>query len=136
MSNLFTLGFWFAMEPTALTATSERIFFLVFGLMVIIGAVVRIVARHRKDDRHLKKTFQSAGRMLITMGILGMAWFFFTFEGIYLLGARFWFLVWLFGVIYWLVMIIRYARVIVPQIKEEESKRSEYNKYLPRKNKK
>lgn len=109
---------------------------MLFGVMVIIGAIVRIVARHRKEDRYLRKTFQSIGQMLVTMGILGMLWFFFSFEGIYMLGARFWFLVWAAGLVYWIIAIVRFAKITVPHIKEEASKRSEQNKYLPRKRQK
>lgn len=120
------------MFPHALSPAFETAFFLLFSLMTIVGAVVRIVARHRVDDRHLLRTFGKIGKMLIVMGLLGMIWFAFTFEETYFLGARFWFLMWGAGLIAWITTIVRYVRHTIPAEKEAHKHREEFNKYLPR----
>ncbi|MFH1712047.1 MAG: hypothetical protein ABH846_02305 [Patescibacteria group bacterium] len=132
LKPLLNPEFWFALQPSTLTPTFERAFFLFFGLMVIIGAVARIMARHKKDDRLLLQVYRQIGRMFLTMGVLGMMIFFFTFEEIYFFGARFWFIAWGIGLIVWIAMIVSHAKKI-PQMREEYSRAKEGDKYLPRK---
>ena len=71
--------------------------------------------------------------MLFTMGTLGMVVYFFSFEQIYLFGARFWFLLWFIGLVIWIVMIVRHAKVTIPDMKSAAANRAEFNKYIPRK---
>ena len=71
--------------------------------------------------------------MFVSFGVLSMLWFFFTFEEIYFLGARFWFLLIVIGFIAWIVYIVRYARVTIPAMKEESEKGKDEDKYMPRK---
>ena len=129
---MFQLSFWTSLFPHALSPAFETVFFLLFALMMIVGAVVRIVARHRVDDRSLLRTAGKVGKMLIIMGLLGMAWFFFTFEETYFFGARFWFLIWSVGLVVWIATIVRYVRVTIPAEKARNKNREEFNKYLPR----
>jgi len=135
LKPLLQFDFWFNLEPMALTPTFERFFFIFFGVMVIFGAVARIMARHKKDDRLLLQVYRQIGRMFLTMGVLGLLIFFFTFEEIQFFGARFWFLIWGIGLIVWIVMIILAAKKI-PQKREEYAKAKEGDQYLPRKKRK
>ena len=48
------------------------------------------------------------------MGILGLMLFFFSFEEIPLLGARFWYLIWALGVGVWVALIVRYVVKVIP----------------------
>lgn len=131
---LANLDFWFNLEPGALSPSMEQFFFVFFGAFVILGAVVRVVARHKKkDDKYAVLIYRKVGQLLLTMGILGMLFFFFTFEEAYFLGARFWFLLWGIGVIAWAASIFRFARTTVPAMRERHQKGKENERYLPRK---
>ena len=77
------------------------------------------------------KAYRHLGYLFLTMGILGMFWFFFTFEEIYLFGARFWFLVWLLICIVWAWWIIRYVKVTIPQLRKAGAAKKDSNKYIP-----
>jgi ACR3 family arsenite efflux pump ArsB len=129
---LITFSFWFSLFPESLGPVFERIFFLLFGLMIVLGAVVRIVARHRKDDKYVIRTFKKIGQMLLVMGLLGLLWFFFTFEEIYLLGARFWLLIWVIAAGYWTFTIWRYVKKTIPAERAATQNKADFNKYLPR----
>lgn len=129
---LITPSFWFSLFPEAMGPGFERAFFLFFGLMIVVGAIVRIVARHRKDDKYVVRTFQKIGKMLLVMGLLGMLWFFFTFEEIYFLGARFWLLVWIIGAGIWKFQIWRYVKKTIPAERLATQSKADFNKYLPR----
>jgi glucan phosphoethanolaminetransferase (alkaline phosphatase superfamily) len=136
MNNLLTLfrpSFWFDLQPLGFSPLFEQGFFLLFALLIILGCASRIAARHRKDDRFMKKTYRYLGQLFLTMGIAGMVWFFLTFEQIYLFGARFWFLFWLIGFVAWGWWIYRYVNVTVPQLKQQGKEKNQDQQYLPRK---
>jgi len=133
LSPLFQLDFWFRLDPVGLNTVFETAFFFLFAIFIILASVSLIIARQKKGDRFAVKAYKLLGQMFMTMGILGMLWFFFTFEEIYFLGARFWFLLWLVALIVWLIGIYRYIKIIVPEMKNHGKEKAEANKYLPRK---
>lgn len=127
-------NFWFNLTPPSFSPFFEKALFLIFGFFVIFGAVARIVARHKKEDRHVLRVYKMIGQMFLSMGLIGLTFFFFSFEEIYLLSARFWFALWGISLIVWIVMIIRYAKVTIPMLRQEEIEKHKRNEYLPRKN--
>lgn len=136
LSHLITLDFWFNLHQTALSPGMDKIFFLGFGLCVIAGAIARISARQKKDDRYLLRAYKDFGNMLVTMGIIGLMFFFFTYEEIYLLGARFWFVLWAIGFAVWAGFIVRYVKVTIPLLRLRDEEKHKKNQYIPRKNRK
>ncbi len=129
---LLRLDFWFALVPDFMSPFFQTSFFLLFALLLLFGAVLRIVSRQKKYDVYTRNTFVKVGTMLLTMGALGFLWLFFSLEGVYFLGARFWFLVWVVGFVAWIVSIRRYVVRDVPALKARQQSRAEANKYLPR----
>ena len=134
LQPLIDPNFWFNLQPHALSPGFDRAFFLFFSILIITGAVSRIVMRHKKSDRHLAKAYRMVSQMLLSMGLLGTAMFFFTYEEIYILGARFWFLLWGIGLVVWIVFIVRYAKKKIPLLRTADLEKNKENKYLPRKN--
>ena len=133
---LFDPSFWFDLQPSALSPAFERGFFIFFSALILMGAAARIASRYKKGDRFLVMTYRKVALMLGLMGFAGMFWFFFTYETAYLLGARFWFLLWAIGMIAWCASIYRFAKIRVPAEKEALAHKAEGNKYLPRKKRK
>ncbi len=134
MSPIFDPAFWFLLTPNALSPLFEQIFFIGFSLLIVAGAIAHIIARNKKKDKELTKVFKWIGQMFYSMGIIGIVWFFFTFELIYFFGARFWFLIWVAGFIAWTIYIIYYAKWQIPKLREERAAKSQHNEYLPRRN--
>lgn len=129
---LFKPSFWFDFTPEPLTPFMETGLFATFGIMALLGAVIRIVAKSEKYSVELSSIFRKIGSMLTVMGINGFVLYFFTFEGVYILGARFWFLIWFVGVVAWLVAIWYDATVVKPNKGLDAAARRERNKYQPR----
>ncbi len=129
---IFDLAFWFRLQPIALSPVFHQGFFLFFSILLVAGAVARVVARRKTEDRLLSRLYRKIANFMLTSGLLGFVWFFFTFEEAYLIGARFWLLVLAIGAIVWMVNIVKFARVTIPQERERIALRSEGNKYLPR----
>ena len=82
----------------------------------------------------MRMTYMKIGTMSLTMGALGLIWYFLTYEEIYLLGARFWGLILGIGTIVWAVKIFRFIKVEVPAHKKQLAHKAESNKYLPKSN--
>ncbi len=133
LSHLFTLDFWFNLSPTALSPGMDKVFFFLFSIMVVAGAVARILARKKNDDRYLVRAYTNFGNMLVSMGLLGFVFFFFTYEEIYLLGARFWFVILGVGLITWFAFIVRYVKVKIPELRLADEEKHRKNQYIPRK---
>jgi Ca2+/Na+ antiporter len=133
LSPVLEIDFWFRLNPLGLSPFFERSLFFLFALLIIMGSVSRIVARNRKEDYLMVKAYRHMGQMFLTMGVIGMFWFFFTFEQIYLFGARFWFLVWLVCVALWVAWIVRYVKVTIPQLRQAGTAKKDSNKYIPSK---
>ncbi|MFH1767470.1 MAG: hypothetical protein ABH826_05305 [Patescibacteria group bacterium] len=133
-SPLVSLDFWFNLTPHALSPGIDRGFFLFFGGLIIAGAIAKIIMRQKRADRYLARAYKMVSQCLMMMGALGMLLFFFTYEEIYLLGARFWFIVWGLGSIVWIYSIIRYARVTIPKLRTRDLEKNKENEYLPRSN--
>lgn len=93
-----------------------------------------MVARNKKAEPEMKKVYFSVAQMLFVMGMLGMIWYFFTYELIYFFGARFWFLLWIVGCFVWMGWIIYYAKKKAPALQEARAKQAAFNAYLPRSN--
>lgn len=125
-------SFWFDLSPDFLSPAFSKGFFLLFAALIVAGAVVRIIARSKTADRFAREIRLRIGSLLLTTGIFGMVWFFFSFEGIRLFGARFWFLGLIVMAIVWAVTIWRYAKTEVPQMREKAKSQADANKYLPR----
>lgn len=133
MANLFDLNFWFRLQPIALSPSFSRAFFIAFAALIVFGAVATMVARKRKEDMFLVRIYRKISTMLTAMGWLGMLLLFFSYEELYLLGARFWFLAWGIGFLVWIGSIVLYAQVSVPRQREQFQSKSSANEYLPRK---
>lgn len=136
LKPLFNLNFWFAQHPVPITSSSTRITVVMFTLMLIAGSAIRIISKKRYTDYYVKETALKISKLCTTMGFLGLAWLFFALEQVTFLQARYWMMVWLVGVIVWVISIIKYARVTVPREREIHNQYKERSKYLPRKKRK
>ncbi|MBM5789873.1 hypothetical protein FJZ23_02175 [Candidatus Parcubacteria bacterium] len=130
-STFFDASAWFTFAPAQVGGTSGRIIFGVFLLLFVLGLVARMVALHKTQDHHLRELGLRVGSLCITMGVLGVLLSFFSYERIRLFGARFWYLLWLIGLIVWAAFLARYAYKTVPMLKAREVEQEERRKYLP-----
>lgn len=124
--------FWFTMTPVRMAASFEAVFFGLFALCLVAGAVIRMMVRNAKYDKYQAMTLQKIASVCSWAGVTGLLWFFLTFEEVQFFGSRFWFLIWIIGVCVALAMILRYFKKEVPLLKHREQSRAEVNKYLPR----
>ena len=125
-------GFWFSSSPTPIYTENSRLLLALFAIMIIVGAIVRIVARRRASDRYVKQIFARVSSMLTTIGFLGLIWLFFTVEQVTFFQGRYWALFLGLGALTWIGFIVRYAKKIVPVERERHNEYKERMKYLPK----
>ncbi len=133
MNNLINLNFWFDNTPSSFTPSFETGFLYLFALAVVGGLAARINAK-TKPDKYQKMLRLRLGSGLITFGILGLIWYFLSFEEIQVFGMRFWFLLLMVGMIIWGYNLYRYFTKTVPALIRQEQSKAEANQYLPRSN--
>ena len=90
---LLKISYWFDINPPLMNELMGQIIFWFFAIFLIVGAVIRVVGSKRKDDKFVIAIFNKFGTLFLTSGFLGLLLYFFSYEQIYLFGARFWFLI-------------------------------------------
>jgi ABC-type transport system involved in multi-copper enzyme maturation permease subunit len=109
------------------------IFFLVvFTALVILGIIAKVYAVKSNLEKLLRRAVQRAGSLLLTMGLVGLLIYFFTFENVPILSMRVWLLVLLASGIAWAWSIYRYVKVEIPAKREMHAERERLNKWLPK----
>ncbi len=133
IGNLFYWHYWFSL-PRVTWGTTFWLWFGFFSLFLAAAIVLRIV-RNYKQDNLIREVLRRYSNIGIGMGLLGLLWFFFRQQSAPILSWRFWLLVWLVGLAYWLYLVIRYHVKRLPEIRKEKEQRTTFNKYLPQRKK-
>ena len=120
------------MTSVRMAASFEAVFFGLFALCLVAGAVIRMMVRNAQYDKYKAIVLKKIASVCSWAGITGLLWFFLTFEEVQFFGSRFWFLVWIMSVCIASAMILRYVKKEVPLLKHREQSRADVNKYLPR----
>jgi hypothetical protein len=134
--NFLKPTYWFTFEYAAVDGIGGKIIFATFFVLLVIGVFSRIVAAHRTEDKYMKRVGEKFSNLFITMSLLGIVVFFFSFQHISFFGARFWYLFWVIGVVAWLLAIVRFIKNEVPEKRRKDLEHVEKMKYMPRRKKK
>ncbi len=127
MQNLFTLRFWFNLNPAQLLAPFR------YGLIALIAAfiIVSVVAALKRNKKGpYQKTFRRLYDLGVTGAITGLLLLFFDYEQVPFFSARFWLGIWVIGLAVWLAYIIKPIRSMAARQQERE-KEAQFKKYLP-----
>ncbi len=128
MNNLLSLSFWFNLRPP----TMLEIFNTLFLVFLVILLILSIIAFYFKKKKRLYKSFWlkfydfTASNLMI-----GLLLFFFSWQAVPFLSARFWLVLWFVLILAWLYFLIKHLRKI-PKRKEEAEKKKSFDKYIPR----
>ena len=129
MTNILSFSYWFSLKPSALSSLGLSILLIVAVFFAIFAALFSFLQKKSKAGVY-KKLYSSLGSFFSYNLTIYLFILFFTYEEIVFLGARFWFLFWFLGMIFWLFFIFKYYKSI-PTIKEQRQKDEEYKKYIP-----
>lgn len=126
-SNLITLKYWFSINAGSLEKTAQ--IGLVIFLVILLGVLVYSSLKKKNKGVYLK-IWAKLASFGFTNFIIGLFLLFFTYEAVPFLSMRFWFLLWLAGMVFWLNLIYKECKLI-PQIKEKRKQEEEFKKYIP-----
>jgi DNA integrity scanning protein DisA with diadenylate cyclase activity len=127
MLNLLTLKYWFNLKPESFSSVANIIILSFFGLL-LISTIVFFVLKNRKGI--YKKLFNKLYEFSFINLIIGLLLFFFSWQQVSFLSARFWYMLWLIIFVVWFIEIIKKSGRI-SDLKEKRQKRKEFEKYLP-----
>lgn len=136
MSAFLQPTYWLTMDPPEVGGLLGTVVFIVFVLFFILGIVGHLVAERKGADRFIRTAGHKISSLCVTMGLLGVLLFFFSFEQVRLFGGRFWYPLWIVGVLLWVLLIFRYLKRDIPLMREREAERRAQRQYLPGRKKK
>lgn len=133
MMNLLSLSFWFQLQPPMFLGWIGTSLLVVFALMTVIGLVLKIYGVKSGLEKYRKRAVQKAGSLLLTMGLAGLMFYFFTYERLPLLSMRIWLIVWLGVVVLWIWSIYQFIKIEIPRVEALRQERERLEKWLPKK---
>lgn len=128
--NLFYFSYWLS-QPAVLYGTAKWIWvgvllgFTVFGL---ISKIIQII----RPNSFARDAWRRFGNLFLSLGLVGLIWFFFRQEQVMFLAWRFWLIPWVMIFIWWLFKNVKYVVVRLPKIKAEQQAKELKAKYLPK----
>ncbi len=130
--HLYDFHYWFSSRPFPLSNRGVYILLFIFVGMIVADIVLRIIARKKRKTRDVltKRIVSRVCICLETMSIFGLILLFFAFEGIPLLGARYFLLVWGIGLLVWVLSIAHESYVRNPAKRAAAIKKGEFSKYF------
>ena len=132
---LLSPSYWMTLEPPKVWDGSGRYLALVFVGMLVASVVLLRIKVPKAVDKIQANLYRRVASMLVTMGIVGLVLFFFSYEQIRLLGARPLYLAWLAGLAAWIVILVRFSKKEAPAVRQSELDRRAIQKYLPKRKK-
>jgi len=127
MNNLLTLKYWFSVNPGALVDSGFNLLVTFTVFLFLLGIISMILKRKKGLYRGV---FNRIYDFSVANFFIAILFLFFHFENIPFFTARFWFIIWLAGILFWLIHIAKKIKQ-VPEKRKELEKEKEKRKYLP-----
>lgn len=129
MEKFITMNYWFNVNAGELEPKMQKLLFIILVIFLILAIFISVIKKSKQNGFYYK-IFNSLQLFFITNFIVGVFLYFFTYQGIYFLSSRFWFLAWFVFVVIWL-NTIRSLFLKIPKIKEKVKEKEKYSKYIP-----
>ena len=130
--SFFRTEVLFNLRPAPLAGLGLKILVSGYGALIVLALVTGSVAKRRVADVSYNKGIKKIRNIFWTVGILGLVYTFFAYEGAVFLSARFWVVVLLAIMLVWFIFPLKYLLREIPVMKAEAQRKREVEKYLPR----
>jgi hypothetical protein len=125
-------AFWFNLNPGPFLPPV----FIALGIFIIAlfvaGGAVKFLALRARRNPPLHRVFSRSGRLILWAAVACLALYFFSYENIYFLSARFWWGIAFAGFVVWAVFVFKDNLIRYPREKAEFEEKLKREKYLPR----
>jgi hypothetical protein len=128
------LGFsyWFDVAPAPFLPWVDRFLVIVFGVLLVAGIVLRLIAlRHGWEKLMRRMMILTAWRGVI-LGASGLVLYWFTYERLPVLSARFGYVLWAFLAGWWIWQTVKAIRIDLPAIEQRRAERLRAERWLPK----
>ncbi|MDX9893724.1 MAG: hypothetical protein RB292_04950 [Patescibacteria group bacterium] len=130
LNYFFNFRHLFGLRPAGMSLRAVIILAVIFVLTIAFGVASKIIARRTKDGLKVK-AYRRCFDLGLTMGILGLIYIFFAWQGVTLLSARFWLLIWFISLAGWLGFIFKYLLYDIPKLRKNIDQKRKFEQYLP-----
>lgn len=127
ITNLFRIDYWTDLRPRYFDENVAYIFIAALIATLVAAVIIFFLKRRGGIYKHILSRVYS---LLLSNFIVGALLFFFRFELVPFLSARFWAGIWVIVVIAWTYFTIKEAKKIPAKRKAFEAEK-EKNKYIP-----
>lgn len=128
--NFFKFSYWFSLYPPEM---SNRAFYLSLAAFLIIfclGIILKVLSKKLHLEIPYRRFLSRLGSPFIFFGFFALIFLGFKREMVYLLGARFWFLLFGLGTLVWIVyLLVRFLKTYKTDLAKIE-KEKQIRKYL------
>jgi len=132
--KFFSFNYWFSLKVTILSPQGEKILIGFVSVLLFLSLIFLLLKKiFLKREVILSRFFKRIFKMFFTLGLLGLFFLFFRYENIYILGARFWFLLIILLGIVWAVILLIYLIKKFPKERKAIRDKELFEKYLPKK---
>ena len=114
----FSPGHIFSLRPQAMHNKALIILVILFLLFIAFG-IISLLTSKKINDGLKVKAWNQLWHLGMTMGILGLVYLFFAWQGVALLASRFWLIIWLITTLIWLGFIGKYLFLKAPKLRKE-----------------
>ncbi len=128
MNPLFSLKYYLNTNPPNFSLGAYKIFAIFFIILISINILVVFIKRKYKGPYH--KLLNKVQTFTISNFSIGIFLLFFSYEEIPILSARFWHIIWFFGILFWIAQLLKEFSKI-PEKKQKRAEALEFKKYLP-----
>lgn len=126
--NILKLNYWTNFRPGSLEQTAQTYFVMFIVLLVIFLFITIYLERFKKGS--YTKIWKKLNSFALTNFIISLFLLFFTYQNIIFFSARFWFIFWGLGMIFWLKHILNEVKKI-PEITKKRKEIENFKKYIP-----
>lgn len=127
---MFYFSYWIN-QPAVLYGAAKWVWVIVLLGFTVLGLIFKIVQMARPNS-FAREAWRRFGNLFLSLGLVGLIWFFFRQEQIMFLAWRFWLIPWVITFVWWLFKNAKYAVRRLPAIKAEQQARELKTKYLPK----
>jgi hypothetical protein len=132
LQPLITFGYWFNSLGAPFVGWAFIVVGVVIGLMFIEGIVVKYLSHRERCNPPLHRVLSRWSNAALAISVVGAVFYFFTYEQLPYVSARFWWLLLIAGGVWWKIAIIIDIRTRYRAEKAAFAERMAKEKYLPK----
>jgi len=131
MHPLLRPSFWFDVTPVPLLSSSAWLVWTLMGAIFFLGIVSRsgLLVVPKKSD--LWRVTQRVSQYFLSVGVVGVLLYWFSFERFPFFSMRFLYLAWLVWTLAWGALLVWFVVKTLPARRREQTERTQFEKYLP-----